>query len=154
MKEAVQIVVNEIDTLERRVRAFSEFSSEPLVTPEILDVNALVTERVSLLPVPYQDVLDFAYHSGWRKREILDLRWDEVDELGGVVRLSPARSNTRVGTRVADLGADCGGPVAPTEKPSSRGVTGLHAGRHDRAVLAPCLASGVSTGGGAGPPPP
>ena len=34
------------------------------------------------LPAPYQDVLDFAYYSGWRKREILDLRWDEVDESG------------------------------------------------------------------------
>jgi C4-dicarboxylate-specific signal transduction histidine kinase len=45
----VQIVVSEIDSLERRVRAFSEFSSEPPVTPEVLDVNALVTERVSLL---------------------------------------------------------------------------------------------------------
>ena len=49
------------------------------------------------LPAPYQDVLDFAYYSGWRKREILDLRWDEVDEPGGVVRLSPQRSKTRVG---------------------------------------------------------
>ena len=49
------------------------------------------------LPGPYQDVLDFAYYSGWRKREILDLRWDEVDEGGGVVRLSPSRSKTRVG---------------------------------------------------------
>ena len=49
MNEAVTIVVNEIDALERRVRAFSEFSSEPPVTPEVLDVNALVTDRVSLL---------------------------------------------------------------------------------------------------------
>jgi len=49
MDQAVQIVVSEIDTLERRVRAFSEFSSEPPVNPEVLDVNALVTERVSLL---------------------------------------------------------------------------------------------------------
>ena len=49
------------------------------------------------LPAAYQDVLDFAYYSGWRKREILDLRWTEVDEAGGVVRLSPARSKTRVG---------------------------------------------------------
>jgi integrase len=49
------------------------------------------------LPGPYQDVLDFAYYSGWRKREILGLQWDEVDEEGGVVRLSPARSKTRVG---------------------------------------------------------
>ena len=49
MDQAVQIVVSEIDTLERRVRAFSEFSSEPPVNPEVLDVNAVVTERVSLL---------------------------------------------------------------------------------------------------------
>ena len=49
------------------------------------------------LPPPYQDVLDFAYYSGWRKREILELRWSEVDAVGGVVRLSPQRSKTRVG---------------------------------------------------------
>jgi nitrogen fixation/metabolism regulation signal transduction histidine kinase len=49
MTEAVTIVVSEIETLERRVRAFSEFSSEPPVTPEVLDVNGLVTERVALL---------------------------------------------------------------------------------------------------------
>ena len=49
LDQAVQIVVSEIDALERRVRAFSEFSSEPPVTPEVLDVNALVSERVSLL---------------------------------------------------------------------------------------------------------
>ena len=55
MTEAVRIVVSEIDTLERRVRAFSEFSSEPSVTPEILDVNALVTERVSLLRPAHPD---------------------------------------------------------------------------------------------------
>ena len=40
------------------------------------------------LPGPYQDVLDFAYYSGWRKREILGLWWGEVDDVGGVVRLS------------------------------------------------------------------
>ena len=56
------------------------------------------------LPRPYQDVLDFAYFSGWRKREILELRWAEVDAAGGVVRLSPARSKTRVG-RVLPISA-------------------------------------------------
>ena len=49
MDQAVQIVVSEIESLERRVRAFSEFASEPLVHPEVLDVNALVSERVALL---------------------------------------------------------------------------------------------------------
>ena len=49
MDQAVQIVVSEIESLERRVRAFSEFASEPEVHPEVLDVNAVVAERVALL---------------------------------------------------------------------------------------------------------
>lgn len=49
LDQAVQIVVSEIDALERRVRAFSDFSSEPPVNPEEIDVNAVVSERVSLL---------------------------------------------------------------------------------------------------------
>ena len=35
MEQAAQIVVSEIETLERRVRAFSEFASEPPVNPEV-----------------------------------------------------------------------------------------------------------------------
>jgi nitrogen fixation/metabolism regulation signal transduction histidine kinase len=49
MDQAVQIVVSEIESLERRVRAFSEFASEPVVHPAMLDINAVVTERVALL---------------------------------------------------------------------------------------------------------
>jgi two-component system nitrogen regulation sensor histidine kinase NtrY len=55
MQEAAQIVISEIETLERRVRAFSEFSSEPPVNPEALDINPLVTERVSLLKPAHPD---------------------------------------------------------------------------------------------------
>jgi len=49
MDQAVQIVVGEIDSLERRVRAFSEFASEPPVRPEPIDVNVLLHERLALL---------------------------------------------------------------------------------------------------------
>jgi integrase len=49
------------------------------------------------LPASYQDVLDFAYYSGWRRNEILGLTWDEVDLKGGVIRLPPQRSKTRTG---------------------------------------------------------
>jgi integrase len=55
-------------------------------------------------PASYQDVLDFAYYSGWRRNEILHLTWDEVDLVGGVIRLSPRRSKTRTG-RVLPLSA-------------------------------------------------
>ena len=41
-------------------------------------------------------VVDLAYYSGWRKNEILGLTWEEIDEAGGVIRLSPARSKTLV----------------------------------------------------------
>ena len=58
--------------------------------PEYLAVRAH-------LPAPWQDILDLAYYSGWRKQEILGLNWDEIDEAGGVIRLSPARSKTLVG---------------------------------------------------------
>jgi integrase len=51
----------------------------------------------SHLPRPYQDFLDFAYYSGWRKHEVWDLRWDEIDREGGVIRLPPHRSKTRTG---------------------------------------------------------
>ena len=58
--------------------------------PEYLAVRAH-------LPAPWQDILDVAYYSGWRKQEILGLSWDEIDRAGGVIRLSPARSKTLVG---------------------------------------------------------
>ena len=55
LDQAVQIVVSEIDALERRVRAFSDFSSEPPVAPAVLDANAVVAERLSLLRSMHAD---------------------------------------------------------------------------------------------------
>jgi nitrogen fixation/metabolism regulation signal transduction histidine kinase len=57
MDQAVQIVVSEIESLERRVRAFSEFASEPQVRAETLDVNAIVAERIALLRPMHPDVI-------------------------------------------------------------------------------------------------
>jgi two-component system nitrogen regulation sensor histidine kinase NtrY len=56
MDQAVQIVVNEIETLERRVRAFSEFSSEPTTNPVALDINGVLEERVSFLKPGHVDL--------------------------------------------------------------------------------------------------
>ena len=47
--QAVHIVISEIESLERRVRAFSEFATEPPATPGVFDLNTLVAERVALL---------------------------------------------------------------------------------------------------------
>ncbi len=54
--QAVQIVVSEIGALERRVRAFSEFASEPPIHPELLDIKGLVRERIALLAPAHASV--------------------------------------------------------------------------------------------------
>ena len=56
MTQAAQIVVNEIESLERRVRAFSEFSSEPAVRLTSVDINVLVEERVSFLKSGHSEI--------------------------------------------------------------------------------------------------
>ena len=49
------------------------------------------------LPTDYQDVLDFGYYSGWRHREILTLRWSDIDRAAGIVRLRPELSKNAEG---------------------------------------------------------
>ena len=56
LEQAASIVVDEIESLERRIRAFSEFSSEPPVCPEPLDIHAIVEERVSFLKSAHPEV--------------------------------------------------------------------------------------------------
>jgi nitrogen fixation/metabolism regulation signal transduction histidine kinase len=55
MEQAAQIVVSEIEALEGRVRAFSEFASDPPVRPEPVDVNTLVEARIALLTRAHPD---------------------------------------------------------------------------------------------------
>lgn len=49
------------------------------------------------LPPDYQDVLDFGYHSGWRRGEIVRLEWRDVDREAGVIRLRPELSKNKDG---------------------------------------------------------
>jgi nitrogen fixation/metabolism regulation signal transduction histidine kinase len=56
LEQAASIVVDEIESLERRIRAFSEFSSEPPVCPERLDVHAIVEERIAFLKAAHPEV--------------------------------------------------------------------------------------------------
>lgn len=56
LEQAAQIVAEEVQTLERRVRAFSEFSAEPPVAPAEVDINALVEERVAFLKTAHPGV--------------------------------------------------------------------------------------------------
>ncbi len=56
MEQAAQIVVDEIETLERRVRAFSQFAAEPPVLPGELDINSILQERIALLKAAHPEV--------------------------------------------------------------------------------------------------
>ncbi len=56
LEQAASIVVDEIESLERRIRAFSEFSSEPPICPEQLDVHAIVEERIAFLQSAHPEV--------------------------------------------------------------------------------------------------
>ena len=63
MEQAAQIVIGEIETLERRVRAFSEFASEPEARAESIPVGTLVAERIALLR-PGHPTLDYVVQLG------------------------------------------------------------------------------------------
>lgn len=56
VEQAAQIVTDEVESLERRVRAFSQFAAEPPVAPASLDVNLLVEERVAFLKSGHPEV--------------------------------------------------------------------------------------------------
>jgi integrase len=53
------------------------------------------TALLSHLPSPLDDVIRFAYHSGWRRGEIITLTWADVDRARGLVRLRPEFSKSK-----------------------------------------------------------
>jgi nitrogen fixation/metabolism regulation signal transduction histidine kinase len=56
LEQAAQIVVDEIEGLERRVRAFSQFAAEPPLAPRSLDVNAVLEDRIGFLKSGHPEV--------------------------------------------------------------------------------------------------
>lgn len=55
---------------------------------EHADFEALVSH----LPDPINEIARFAYLTGWRKGEILPLRWDAVDRQAREVRLRTSKN--------------------------------------------------------------
>lgn len=56
-EQAAQVVVDEVESLERRVRAFSEFAAEPPASPSALDLNTLLRERIRFLQVAHPEIV-------------------------------------------------------------------------------------------------
>ena len=114
--------------------------------PEYLAVRAH-------LPAPWQDILDLAYYSGWRKNEILGLTWEEIDEAGGVIRLSPARSKTLV-WRILPISQPIADALARRRaRPRPRQLARLPPRRHRRPALAHSVAHRLPGRWGADPLP-
>src|SRR5512137_3152127 len=49
---------------------------------------------VAALPDYLQDFTRFAYLTGWRKGEIISLKWTDVDQDAGAIRLRPEAAKT------------------------------------------------------------
>ena len=57
---------------------------------------------VPLLPADIQDFVRFGYYSGWRRGEIAQLEWSDVEE--EIIRLRPEISKTRDGRILSLVG--------------------------------------------------
>lgn len=114
--QASQIVADEVNTLERRVRAFSEFASEPPMSPSEIDVNAMVEERVSFLKsahpeVAYQLRLTPDQPSAMADRDLIKgvltnllENAAEAARPGGTVMVSTGVEGERIAVEVHDSG--------------------------------------------------
>jgi nitrogen fixation/metabolism regulation signal transduction histidine kinase len=116
MEQASQIVTDEITTLEKRVRAFSEFAAEPPVMPSDIDVNAMIEERVAFLKAAHPDVTYQTRLSANQPRARADLdlvkgvltnlleNAAQAAQPGGVVLLRTSSDAGRVNIEVLDSG--------------------------------------------------
>jgi integrase len=68
-----------------------EFYREDNVRRELLDHTNYVA-LLAHLPAPIDDVVSFAYLTGWRRAEVLGLTWLEVDRARGLITPPPAQS--------------------------------------------------------------
>jgi nitrogen fixation/metabolism regulation signal transduction histidine kinase len=65
LEQAAQIVTEEVQTLERRVRAFSDLASEPPLELDVIDLRQLVEERIHFLMTAHPEVI---YRKHWDAR--------------------------------------------------------------------------------------
>ncbi len=80
LEQAAQVVIDEVESLERRVRAFSEFAAEPPTKPAALHLNAMLEERIQFLKVAHPDV---AYRI--RLESDLPAAWADADQVKGIL---------------------------------------------------------------------
>jgi two-component system nitrogen regulation sensor histidine kinase NtrY len=115
-ERAAAIVVEEVASLERRVRAFSDFAAEPEMHPAQLDLNGVVRERVELLRTAHPGVVyevdaQDGLPPAWADRDLVkgimtNLLENAADAIGeaGVVRIVTRREAAALAVEVHDSG--------------------------------------------------
>ena len=102
------MVIDEVEGLERRIRAFSEFAAEPAAVPVALDLNALLQERVSFLSVAH---LELTYET--RPSPELPPAWADIDQVKGILTnlLENAAEAAGQGGKILAITGIAGGKV-------------------------------------------
>ena len=80
LDKAAQVVIGEVESLEHRVRAFSEFAAEPILKAQNIDLNALLQERIRFLEVAHPDV-----QYRLEKADGLPPAWADVDQVKAIL---------------------------------------------------------------------
>jgi two-component system, NtrC family, nitrogen regulation sensor histidine kinase NtrY len=112
-ERAAAIVVDEVTSLERRVRAFSEFAAEPQAHPSRLDLDELVRERVDLLRAAHPGV---SYEVS--APDEAPAAWGDADQVKGIL--------TNLLENAADAAGECGAVLAVTGRAGSDVVVEVH----------------------------
>lgn len=108
LEQAAQVVVDEVEALERRVRAFSEFAAEPAAQPAALDLNSLLEERIQFLRLAHPEV-----NYEVRLAPDLPAAWADADQVKGILTnlLENAAEAASAGGRVLSVTAAEGGRI-------------------------------------------
>ncbi|MCW5979061.1 MAG: HAMP domain-containing protein [Bryobacteraceae bacterium] len=121
LEQAAQIIVDEVNRLERRVRAFSELAAEPPVNLGDVDLNSLVEERVAFLKTAHPELTyEVTLHSGEpAARADIDLLRGVLTNLlenaadaagpGGLVLVKTDAAGARTSIEVHDSGPGLSG---------------------------------------------
>ncbi len=120
LEQAAQVVVDEVESLERRVRAFSEFAAEPPANPTALDLNAFLQERIQFLQVAHPDVV---YQVNLVER--LPAAWADGDQVKGILTnlLENAAGAATSGGRVLGITGTADGKVLVEVHDSGPGLS-------------------------------
>ncbi len=113
LEQAAQVVVEEVESLERRVRAFSEFATEPPANPIALDMNALLEERVQFLSVAHPEVV-YAIQA----KPGLTPAWADPDQVKGIL--------TNLLENAAEAAGAGGKVLAISEAPEGKVLVEVH----------------------------